>query len=111
MRGRQRRRILALLWQIFSGMGFPNHIFCDSWVVGFWRADHEEHIIGLGSRACTVVEAVPGHVGAQGTAADVPALRDGVDWTRRSQERSADGGRPATMINCTILSLLASGTR
>src|SRR5437660_12041944 len=28
---------LALLWQIFSGTGFPNHFFCDSWVVGFWR--------------------------------------------------------------------------
>ena len=28
---------LALLWQILSGMGFPNQFFCDSWVVGFWR--------------------------------------------------------------------------
>src|SRR6266508_4313039 len=28
---------LALLWQIFRGAGFPNHFFCDSWVVGFWR--------------------------------------------------------------------------
>jgi hypothetical protein len=27
-------------------------------VVGFWRADHEEHIIGLGSQAYAVVEAV-----------------------------------------------------
>ena len=71
--------MLALLWQIFSGTGFPNHFFCDSWVVGFWRADHEEHIIGLGSRACTVVEAVPGQVRAQGTAADVSPLRDGAD--------------------------------
>src|SRR3984893_5822709 len=26
---------LALLWQIFAGAGFPNHSFCDSWVVGF----------------------------------------------------------------------------
>ena len=26
---------LALLWQIFAGAGFPNHFFCDSWVVGF----------------------------------------------------------------------------
>ena len=26
---------LALLWQIFWGAGFPNHFFCDSWVVGF----------------------------------------------------------------------------
>src|SRR5215510_9595365 len=28
---------LALLWQILSSTGFPNHFFCDSWVVGFWR--------------------------------------------------------------------------
>src|SRR6202521_5486403 len=82
---------LALLWQILSGTGFPNHFFCDSWVVGFWRADHEEHIIGLGSRACTVAKVVRGPVRAQGAAADVPALRDGVDWTWRSQECSADG--------------------
>ena len=26
---------LALLWQIFAGAGFPNHFFCDLWVVGF----------------------------------------------------------------------------
>src|SRR5215471_9431155 len=25
---------LALLWQIFSGAGFPNQFFSDSWVVG-----------------------------------------------------------------------------
>src|SRR5436305_8923862 len=31
------RRLLALLWQIYSGTGFPNQFFCDSWVVGFWR--------------------------------------------------------------------------
>src|SRR6058998_909047 len=29
--------VLALLWQILSGTGFPNQFFCDSWVVGFWR--------------------------------------------------------------------------
>src|SRR4029434_4101692 len=29
--------VLALLWQILSGAGFPNQFFCDSWVVGFWR--------------------------------------------------------------------------
>jgi hypothetical protein len=40
---------LALLWQIFSMTGFPNQFFDDSWVVGFWRADHEERIIGFGS--------------------------------------------------------------
>src|SRR4030095_15666898 len=28
---------LALLWQILSDAGFPNHFFCDSWVVGFGR--------------------------------------------------------------------------
>src|ERR1700682_4279675 len=82
---------LTLLWQILSGTGFPNHFFCDSWVVGCWRADHEEHIIGLGSRACTVAKVVRGPVRGQGAARDVPALRDGVDWTWRSQECSADG--------------------
>src|SRR5215510_2546824 len=30
-------RLLALLWQILSGAGFPNQFFCDSWVVGLWR--------------------------------------------------------------------------
>src|SRR4030081_101100 len=29
--------LLALLLQIFSGTGFPNQLFSDSWVVGFWR--------------------------------------------------------------------------
>ena len=31
------KAVLALLWQIFSGLGFPNQFFCDLWVVGFWR--------------------------------------------------------------------------
>ena len=31
------RTFLALLWQILSGVGFPNQFFNDSWVVGFWR--------------------------------------------------------------------------
>jgi hypothetical protein len=38
-----RRKGLALLWQIFGLIvttGFSNHVFNDSWVVGFWRADH-----------------------------------------------------------------------
>src|SRR5260221_12817574 len=34
MYSRSRSR-LALLWQIFACTGFPNHFFCDSWVVGF----------------------------------------------------------------------------
>jgi hypothetical protein len=37
---------LTLLWQIFSGAGFPNQFFCDSWVVGFWRADHGGELEG-----------------------------------------------------------------
>jgi hypothetical protein len=39
--------VLALLWQILSGTGFPNQFFNDSWVVGFWRADHGGHNLGL----------------------------------------------------------------
>jgi len=89
-------RRLALLWQILSYAGFPNQFFCDSWAVGFWRADHEEHIIGLGSRACTVAEAVRGPVRAQGEAANVPALRGRADRAWRSQECSADGRAACT---------------
>src|SRR5208337_2262452 len=37
LEGRNFGKALALLWHILSGMGFPNHFFCDSWVVGFWR--------------------------------------------------------------------------
>ena len=28
---------LTLLWQIWSGKGFPNQFFCDLWLVGYWR--------------------------------------------------------------------------
>src|SRR5215813_2398919 len=28
---------LALLWQFFRRLGFPNQFFSDSWVVGLWR--------------------------------------------------------------------------
>ena len=41
------RAKLALLWQILRGAGFPNQFFGDSSVVGFWRADHGWHDIGL----------------------------------------------------------------
>jgi hypothetical protein len=51
---------LALLWQILSGMGFPNQFFSDSWVVGFWRADHGWDGIGLDGGAWTLAEAVSG---------------------------------------------------
>ena len=43
-----------------------------------------------------LVEAVSRPLRAQGAAAHVPALRDRVDWTRRSQECSADGGAACT---------------
>jgi hypothetical protein len=34
--------------------GFPNQIFNDSWVVGFWRADHGGHDVEVGRRAWTL---------------------------------------------------------
>ena len=54
---------LALLWQIFSGTGFPNQFFNDSWVVGFWRADHGRHNAELGRRASRMAQAVLGSPG------------------------------------------------
>jgi hypothetical protein len=54
---------LALLWQIFSGTGFPNQFFNDSWVVGFWRADHGRHDVELGRRASRMAQAVLGSPG------------------------------------------------
>ena len=55
---------LALLWQILSGAGFPNQFFNDSWVVGFWRADHGRQDAGLERRAWTLAQAVSGSVGS-----------------------------------------------
>src|SRR5260221_14218870 len=55
---------LALLWQILSGRGFPNQFFNDSWVVGFWRADHGWQDVGLERRAWTLAQAVSGSVGS-----------------------------------------------
>ena len=54
---------LALLWQIFSGTGFPNQFFNDLWVVGFWRADHGRHNAELGRRASRMAQAVLGSPG------------------------------------------------
>src|SRR6266542_2066450 len=90
-----RQHGLALLWQIKGAacaVGFPNRVFNDSWVVGFWRADHGRHDVGLGRRAWALAQAIPGSPGPQGAATDVSALRGGADRPRRSQERSADGG-------------------
>src|SRR4051812_44105170 len=84
--------VLALHWQIFRGTGFPNQFFSDSWVVGFGGADHGWHDIGLERRTRTLAEAVSEPAGAQGTPADVSALRIWADWPRRPQEHSADGG-------------------
>ena len=58
------RRRAALLWQILSGTGFPNQFFNDSWVVGFWRADHGWQDVGLERRAWTLAQAVSGSVGS-----------------------------------------------
>src|SRR3979411_906790 len=55
---------LALLWQILSGAGFPTKFFNDSWVVGFWRADHGRQDAGLERRAWTLAQAVSGSVGS-----------------------------------------------
>jgi hypothetical protein len=55
---------LALLWEILSGAGFPNQFFNDSWVVGFWRADHGRQDAGLERRAWTLAQAVSGSVGS-----------------------------------------------
>ena len=32
---------LAELCFVADDFGFPNQFFSDSWVVGFWRADHD----------------------------------------------------------------------
>jgi hypothetical protein len=61
--------------------GFPIQIFNDSWVVGFWRADHGGHEVEVGRGAWTLAQAIPGLFGSQGAAADVSALYLGIDWT------------------------------
>src|SRR5260221_12207475 len=37
--------------RLIGETGFPNQIFNDSWVVGFWRADHGGHEVEVGRRA------------------------------------------------------------
>ena len=54
---RQRAEALALPWQIYGldfAIGFPNQVFNDSWVVGFWRAGHGRQTVELGRRACAL---------------------------------------------------------
>ena len=87
---------LADFWRLIGETGFPNQIFNDSWVVGFWRADHGGHEVEVGRRAWTLAQAIPGSFRSQGAAADVSALYLGIDWTGRSQERPADGGAAGT---------------
>jgi SRSO17 transposase len=38
---------------LIGAIGFPNQVFNDSWVVGFWRAGHDGHNVldGLGHKA------------------------------------------------------------
>src|SRR3954454_13790977 len=78
-RRRPRREWLALLWQIFRCTGFPNQFFCDSWVVGFGGPTMAGKEFEVGRRAWTLAQAVLGSLGSQGAAADVSALRGGVD--------------------------------
>jgi hypothetical protein len=35
-------------WRLIADTGFPNRVFNDSWVVGFWRAGHGEHYVEVG---------------------------------------------------------------
>src|SRR5262245_60130226 len=83
--------LLALLWQILSGTGFPNQFFCDSWVVGFWRGRPWLAGCRIGETSLNVGSCVSESIGAQGTAPDVSAVRVGADRPWRSQEHSADG--------------------
>jgi hypothetical protein len=39
------------IWRLIGETGFPNQIFNDSWMVGFWRADHGEHEVEVGKRS------------------------------------------------------------
>jgi hypothetical protein len=80
--GRENRAIarvlILLLWQIFSGTGFPNQFFCHSWVVGFWRgrpwlAGHR-----IRRRTWTLARAISGSAGPQGAATEpvIPAAEN-----------------------------------
>src|ERR1700743_2721777 len=92
--------------------GFPNQIFNDSWVVGFWRADHGGHEVEVGRGAWTLAQAIPGFFGSQGAAADVSALYLGIDWTgviARASSRWRRGWHRASMTSCTISLLMAFG--
>jgi len=46
--------IRALLWQKRLRWGFPNRRIGDSWLIGFWRADHGGASVGLGVGACAL---------------------------------------------------------
>jgi hypothetical protein len=63
---------------MIGATGFPNQIFNDSWVVGFWRADHGGHEVEVGRRASTLGQAVCGSFRSQGAAADVSAYISGL---------------------------------
>jgi hypothetical protein len=54
---------LAYFFTLSGWMGFTNQMFCDSWVVGFWRADHGRHCVDLGRRTARLAYAVFGSPG------------------------------------------------
>ena len=88
---REWEEALALLWQIWSGKGFPNQFSVTHGWSAIGGADHGLQRIGLGRRAWTFSQAVSGSVRSQGAAANVSALRIWADRPWRSQEHSADG--------------------
>src|SRR5258705_13402579 len=88
---------LADFLLLIGETGFPNRIFNDPWVVGFWRADHGGHEVNVGRRAWTLAQAIPGSFRSQGPAADGSAECFGTDWTGRSQERSTYSGAASTV--------------
>src|ERR1700743_1218251 len=95
--------------------GFPNQIFNDSWVVGFWRADHGGHEVEVGRGAWTLAQAIPGLFGAQGAAAGGGACvlffsRDVLARViARASSRWRRGWHRASMTSCTISLLMAFG--
>jgi hypothetical protein len=47
-KGPLQKHYFGRVLRLIGVTGFPNQIFDDSWVVGFWRADHGGHEIEVG---------------------------------------------------------------
>jgi hypothetical protein len=44
----ENKHYFGRIWRLIVDTGFPNRVFNDSWVVGFWRAGHGEHYVEVG---------------------------------------------------------------